>query len=108
MPAASAASLAALTSEISNERTTVNVDITFKKQGQPTAAAAGDTTTDLFSSHSSSGVVAGSGGGDSPDGPEADSVVGLTGWWHASDVRIHCFVATYTTTVPCEYGAKPL
>ena len=82
MPAASAASLAALTSEISTERTAVTIDIKFKTQGRPGADAAVDPPTRSSSSARS----------DSTDDGAADvPTAGLVGWWHASDVRLFVF-----------------
>ena len=94
MPAASAASLAALTSEISTERTAVTIDIKFKTQGRPAAAAAAaaataDAAVDPHIRNSSSAhsdVSTDDGAADVPTS-------GLVGWWHASDVRQFVFFA---------------
>ena len=90
MPAASAARLAALTSEISTERTAVTIDIKFKTQGRPAAAAPAlaDAAVDPPTRSSSSARS------DSTDDGAADvPTAGLVGWWHASDVRLFNFLA---------------
>ena len=80
--AGSAASLAALTSEISTERTVVTININFKKQHQSGAGAVDPIKKqNVSSAHTSS----------HDDGAAEVSTVGLVGWWHASDVRLVCF-----------------
>ena len=93
MPAASPASLAALTSEISTERTAVTIDIKFKTQGRPAAADAAVDPHIRNSSSAHSDVSTVDGAADVP-------TAGLVGWWHASDVRLFVFLAHAVSWFP--------